>query len=197
MRTILSSLVFLTLLAQSVTAFAQEPVPKTEPAVIPRRSGFTFELGLGASFMNVDSPRLPVESPKLGLAPLSFGIGGFFSRDVALTFRGTGTSLFQERGGGTEQVLLGYYGPSLQVYLAERLFIGGGVGLGVLVGSSLERARPTERLGEIGLGLQGRLGWAFYASKAHQFSLITEALHARTDNASSVGAALSLGWQYF
>lgn len=102
-----------------------------------------------ASFMSVDSDRL--DRAKLGLAPLSFGIGGFFSRRFALTSRGTGTSLFIDRGNGTEQVVLAYYGPSLQYYAAESVFVGGGVGLGVLAGNPFVDARQKSRLDPLGI----------------------------------------------
>src|SRR5690606_3538251 len=103
-------------LAAGATPPRRSPAASSGRAPIPRRRGFTLDLGLGASFMSVDSDRL--DRAKLGLAPLSFGIGGFFSRRFALTFRGTGTSLFIDRGNGTEQVVLAYYGPSLQYYAA-------------------------------------------------------------------------------
>lgn len=171
--------------------------PPAEPPALPRRSGFTFEMGLGGSFMHVSSdPR--VEKSKLGLAPLSFGIGGFFSRDVALTFRATGASLFQDRGGATEQVVLASYGPSLQYYVSEQVFIGGGIGVGLLAGNPFaNQGRGVERIAEAGFAGHTRVGWAFFASKAHQLSLSTEAIHARTGEVSSTGVTLALGWQYF
>lgn len=43
-----------------------------------------------------------------------------------------------------------------------------------------------------------RAGWAFYASKANQFSLMTEAIGFRApDGATATGFTLALGWQYF
>jgi hypothetical protein len=35
------------------------------------------------------------------------------------------------------------------------------------------------------------------ASKAHQFSLYTDAIYAHTGDTSSTGVTLCLGWQYF
>lgn len=188
---------FLSLFA-STAARAQEPsAPAAEPAPVARRSGFTMELGLGGAFTHVDAdPR--VEPAKFGLAPLSLGLGGFFSRNVALTFRATGSSLFQNRGGSTEQVLVGSYGPSLQIYVSENVFIGGGAGLGVLYGNpSSKLPLGVEPIREIGFAGHTRVGWAFYTSKAHQLSIYTDAIYARAGDASATGVTLCLGWQYF
>lgn len=175
----------------------QEAAAAATATPVPRRSGFTFELGLGGSFTHVDAdPR--VEGAKFGLAPLSFGIGGFLSRNVALTFRATGASLFQNRGGTTEQVLVGSYGPSLQIYVAENVFIGAGAGLGVLFGNPASKLDAgVEPIRDLGFAGHSRVGWAFFASKAHQLSLYTDAIYARAGDANATGVTLCLGWQYF
>lgn len=192
---LLGLLVTSSIVSFSESAHAQEAPATASP--VPRRSGFTFELGLGGSFTHVDSdPR--VEGAKFGLAPLSFGIGGFLSRNVALTFRATGASLFQNRGGMTEQVLVGSYGPSLQIYVTENVFVGAGAGIGILYGDPTSKLpRGVEPIGDLGFAGHSRVGWAFYASKAHQLSIYTDAIYARTGDTSSTGVTLCLGWQYF
>jgi hypothetical protein len=195
----LFSIAAASVLFASTAAHAQEPAPASTGAAPPvaRRSGFTMELGLGGAFTHVDADSR-VEPAKFGLAPLSFGIGGFFSRNVALTFRATGVSLFQNRGGRTEQVLVGSYGPSLQIYVSENVFVGAGVGLGVLYGSPSSRLPvDVEPIRELGFSGHSRVGWAFHASKAHQFSIYTDAIYARAGEANATGITLCLGWQYF
>jgi hypothetical protein len=174
------------------------PVQKPDPN-FPRRQGFTIELGLGVSYMGVDSMK-NVESGKVGLAPLSLGLGAFVSRDVAISFRMTGTSLFQDRGGKMEQVVLGFYGGAIQYYVSERAFVGGGLGLGLVAGNPLvgqtagvEAIKP--RAGLAGLA---RVGVVLYADKANQLALMSEVVPAYLgDDTNAVGVALALGFQHY
>jgi hypothetical protein len=176
--------------------------PTKEEANRQKRSGFTMEIGLGASFMTSDVKR--VEDEKFGLAPLSVGLGAWLSRDVALTFRMTGTSLFQDRAGKTEQVVLGFYGAGVQYYLSDHVFLGGGLGLGLIaglpVGGGLTIERGADRfVPRAGLAAHFRSGFAFYSDKKNQVSFTTEVVPLWLGDsgiaADAVGFSIGLGWQ--
>jgi hypothetical protein len=139
----------------------------------------------------------PKNDGEFGLAPLELGLGGFLNRDLALTFRMTGGSVIHDdpRTGMT-QTVLGYYGPALQYYVNDHLFLGGGVGLGVY-GVNPYLARRTDPKPDVGVAFDGRIGWAFLATKSHQLSLMTELIPARVDGRDVFTGTLALGYQYF
>lgn len=194
--------------AAPLPAVATAPAPaREEPAKKAseeeqKRQGFTMEIGLGASFMTRTDEVNRVEDDKFGLAPLSIGLGAWLSRDVAVTFRMSGTSLFQDRGGGTEQVVLGFYGTSLQYYVTDKVYLGGGVGLGLLAGLPLGLDFNRNRdafVPRAGVAGSLRTGVAFFSNKRNQVSLTGEVVPLWLGDSGArpdvVGFAVGLGWQ--
>jgi hypothetical protein len=181
----------------------EAPPPSPEDKNRQKRDGFTMEIGIGASFMTKSDEIKRVEDNKFGLAPISIGLGAWLSRDTALTFRMTGTSLFQDRAGKTEQVVLGFYGAGLQYYVNEKVYVGGGVGLGLLaglpVGGGLVDRSADRFIPRAGVAAQVRTGFAFYSDKKNQLSITGEIVPLWLGDAGArpdaVGFAVGLGWQ--
>ena len=182
--------------ADGETVQPHETTPPEEDANLPRRSGFTLELGLGGSFANIESDR--ESQQKFGLAPLSLSLGGFFNRDIALMFRATGSSIFGSERGQTTQALIGFYGPAVQYYPNDRFYIGAGVGLGLYATNNPALATASHpAFIESGLAFDARLGFVLIASKAHQLSIYTEVIPAKFDDTSALGLNLAVGYQFY
>ncbi len=168
---------------------------------LPQREGLTLELGIGASVMALDNAPAEAARDNVGLAPLSLGIGGFLSPDVALTFRMTGTSSFRDRGAGLEQTVLGFYGPSLQYFVSDDLFVSGGVGLGLLAHNpflaSESRVKVTPMESRVGFAGNARIGWNFLKTKGAGLVLYAEATPARLEDVTAFGMAVGLGFQSY
>jgi hypothetical protein len=214
-RIALASLVaVLGLVAVPTSAFAQEtPSPSPEPEVTPPgeqpaatgaaeyvRHGFTMELGLGLSHTAVWSDVSAREHSDLGLAPLSLGLGGFLSPRVALIGRASGTSTFRDDAQGKSyQTLNAFYGPTLQYWATDRLYVGGGVGLAVLAADPLKSGSNKDvQFIETGLGFTARLGWAFALPGDHNaLTLGVEAFASRFADSTTMATATTLGWQFF
>jgi len=178
----------------------EHPAPEAREAYVPH--GFTFELGLGISQTSIQSDLASRERNATGLAPLSFGIGGFLSPKVALMFRGSGTSLFREDAlNRSYQVVNGHYGPSVQVWVTDRFFVGGGVGVAILATTPFQRLARADQFTEIGFGVNGRAGWAFALAGKHAFTVSLDLYGSRTGgdrdatSSTTVATALNLGWQ--
>ena len=207
-RTVASlALGVLGLVAVPSSASAQEESPEatTEEAPAARegseyqRHGFTMELGLGMSRTGTRSEVDGRDHSAFGLAPLSLGLGGFLTPHLALIGRAAGTSYFREDPRGTSyQTVSGFYGPTLQYWPTERLFVGGGVGLAVLAADLYKDASKDVRFLETGFGLNARAGWAFLLPGTHHaFTLSVDAFGSRFDKSNTLATAMNLGWQFF
>jgi hypothetical protein len=207
------------------TGDASEPAPATPPTDLPPadpppaapppaygpatyepasdggyvRHGFTMELGIGISHTAVSarSGYSEREHAAVGLAPLSFAFGGFLTPRLALLGRGAGTSTFRKDASGkTYQTVNAVYGPTLQYWATDRFFVGGGPGVAVLAADLYGQTRDA-RVVEIGLGLNGRVGFAFaLPGDHHALSLMLDVFGSRFSNTSTLAGALNLGWQF-
>jgi hypothetical protein len=182
-------------------------VARTSGAAVPDRSGFTLELGIGPAvnvlFEDLHSvttfnPAAPGTSgvvseytrtrAYVGVAPLSLSLGGFLSRNVALMFRLAGTSHFKNR----DQIVNGFYGPAIQYWLSDGVFIGGGVGLGILAPNPLISSSSE---GKAGLAFNARLGVSPWSLEHHWFGAVLELFPAVYERTRVLGMALNLQWQ--
>lgn len=187
---------------------AAQPAPATSEMAAPgrtkagpERKGVTFEAGIGASLTSLgDAAGAGVSGSRFGLAPLNLALGGFLTRDVALSFRITGTSVFHDSlGGGTRQMVLGFYGPSLQVFLSDDVFVSGGIGLGLLADNPLLRGRSDSPSPKPLVGLAGnaRIGWNLFTTKDVALLTYAEVTPARVEDVNALGFALGLGFQAY
>lgn len=158
------------------------------------RSGFTSELGLGIAHTSVSNEGGGGVS-KIGLAPLSFSLGGFVTPDLAIMGRAAGTSFFgEDRNGKLVQTGNLFYGVVMQGWLSESFFVGGGVGYMIYGLNPL--ISPNARM-VAGWGLTARGGWSFASTRHHSFDLVLELFPSFYDGAKVFGTALNLEWQYF
>lgn len=138
-----------------LVAFAVIPVILWSPfhvagqeQALPDRGGFTLLLDAGLGLQH-DGYFGETEA---GFAGVNLGIGGFLTRDLALVFRVSGTTVSYDGLGQTS----GVGGPTAQLWLNDRLHLEGGVGAllaaGAVSGGALlftllkalfGRARPT------------------------------------------------------
>lgn len=188
-------------------ALALTAAARTSAAAAPDRSGFTMELSLGpavdvlfedvhdvalslgpSGFSNSESEHTLTRA-YFGLAPLSLGLGGFFSRDFALMFRLAGTSHFKNR----DQILNGFYGPAVQYWLSDGVFVGGGVGLGVLAPNPLVSSSYSD--GKLGVAFNATMGVSPWSFEHHWFGAVLDLFPAIYERTRVLGIALNLQWQ--
>lgn len=189
--------------APSAPAFAPVPVPTrsespptSDPSAPYVPHGFTMALGLGLSHTAIGSDLASRERSDLGLAPLSLNLGGFLSPRVALMARMAGTSVFREDARNKAyQVVNGFYGPSVQYWATDSLFLGGGVGLAVLATNPLMSVSRENRFTEVGVGANARLGWAFALPGKSAFSLVLDLYGSRFEQSGALASALNIEWQ--
>ncbi|MDF3071320.1 MAG: hypothetical protein K0R38_6921 [Polyangiaceae bacterium] len=167
----------------------------------PRHQGFTGDLGIGVSLMNVPSFSTscgpyggctPVpRSSHFGLAPLSLSLGGFITPRVALLARAAGTSYFED---GT-QMTHNFYGIIAEVWPIDEIFVSGGVGLGLYGPNPLFSRSSREAVG--GWALDFRIGAALAQGTNHDFTLALEAIPGFYDGETVQGFALVGAWKWY
>lgn len=91
---------------------------------------------------------------KFGLAPLSLSLGGFFSPTVALLFRASGTSYFDN----DSQYVNNFYGPIVEIWPHDRFYLSAGIGFGVFGPNPLVSKSSRDPVG--GLAFDARAGVA-------------------------------------
>jgi hypothetical protein len=186
--------------ATAPPAASEETAPPVEPKAdekyVPH--GFTIEVGLGISFMSSSSSQPFADHSAIGLAPLSLSLGGFLSPQFALMGRIAGTSFFRETvDGRTYQIGNTFVGPELQWWPSERIFLAGGVGLGLYGTNALQDVPKDYQFNESGLGFDARAGWVFaVGGKQHAFGLVAEFVPTFTKQSTVMGSALNLQWQF-
>lgn len=115
----------------------------------------TFEANLGLGWIRGEFDGRSATSD-LALGGLSLGLGGWVSPKVAITGRIAGVT-YSEDGTNYSDV---FFGPSLQYWVDDHFWLGGGVGLGILAVSG-DGADPSADNNETGLGFDLRVGYTF------------------------------------
>src|SRR5687767_13486324 len=132
------------MLVRVVGLFALATLLAGDHAVAQERGGFTALVDIGAGVQNDTS----IQETKAGLAGLSFGVGGFFTRDLALMFRLTGTNVKYDFGAaGDYRQVSGVAGPTVQYWLSNRFNIEAGAGWGFWSGADEDETGPGLILG--------------------------------------------------
>ena len=135
------------LVASSARADEPYPPPPTyQPAV--RELGVTFEASAGVG--KLAALAMEGGASITGIGGPALGFGGFLSPRFALGVRLTGATIIDEGFG-----YIGTLAPNAQVWLGDRAWLGGGLGLGLLAacGGGCDMAR--------GVGFNLRAGYAF------------------------------------
>ena len=149
----------------------------------PDRGGFTFLVNLGAGIQS-DSA---LEETKTGLAGLNVGVGGFFTPNLAIMGRFSGTSATYDTVSGEFSQRSGVVGPSLQYWANDKLYVEGGVGLGWW---------SVEDDSDRGLGLILGAGYTVWNRGKHNLQVGVEYAPAFTDTAVH-NFGITFGYQLF
>jgi hypothetical protein len=155
----------------------QQPPPGYQPMAAPLpmaslRRGLTGELNLGLGFIWARNGDGQESDTEVALAGLSAGIGGWLNPQMALTLRGAGATYSTDVGVGSARFTTGVVGPSLQYWLDDRLWLGGGAGLG-FAAITIDGA-DTQPDPETGFGLDLRAGYTFTSGTANTFNVSVE-----------------------
>lgn len=169
------------------------PVYAPPPAPTTFHRGTTFEANIGVGFIHASAGSVS-DNSDASLGGLDLGVGGWLGEHLALTVRIAGLTYSQDAGRFTDA----YFGPSLQYWLDNNFWFGGGAGLGVLAVGSNGSTTNSDSVG--GFSLDLRAGYSFSSSSANTFNLSVElnpGWYSRdSQSASYTGVALLLGYQY-
>ncbi len=171
----------------------------------PQRQGFTGDLGLGVALTNVPqqggcdsfdgtgciTSEEESRALEIGLAPISVSLGGFLSPSTALLFRIGSTSYFKNG----DQIVHGFYGPILEVWLHESFYASGGVGLGIYGPNTLLSSGSQDA--ELGVTLDLRGGAALINGIDHDLTLSLEVIPGIYDGDVVLGSALVVAWKWY
>jgi hypothetical protein len=181
-------------------AAAVANLTSTARAETPEREGFTLELGAGPAFTSfsqlrtasLNSEGTAYTVPYVGLNPIAVSAGGFFTRDLAGMGRITNTSFFRDG----EYVVNTFFGPAMQYWFADEVFVGGGVGLGI-VGAFPPLLGKAEVKPKPGYAFSARVGVAPWTSETQRFGFSLEFVPAFFEVYRVLGLALNFEWQRF
>lgn len=170
MRATLFSL-FVTVLF-STSVFAQD------------RGGFTALVDLGAGVQNDSS----IEETAVGLAGLSFGAGAFLNENLAVMFRLAGTRVTYDLNGFDYGQSSGFFGPSLQYWLSDRVNVETGAGWGFWRGDTDED--------NTGFGLLLGAGVSVFNRGKHNLQVGVQYAPAFTDPGTVHNFGFTFGYQF-
>jgi hypothetical protein len=157
------------------------PAASQERATVDR-GGFTLLLNAGIGFQHDNY----LGSTETGFAGLNLGIGGFLTRDVALVFRASATTVDYSGLGQTS----GVGGPAVQVWLSDRLHLegGGGIGFWSLRGFGGRSSDPA-------FGVILGAGYALISHGRQTLRIGVEYAPAFTQPGVVHNLGISVGWQ--
>jgi hypothetical protein len=160
------------------------------PPPPPRRGhqGVTFELSLGLGVTHVAVDDLESKS-FTGLSGLNIGLGGWITPTTALSFRIAGTSFVRDIGGVDVQFISGFVGPSAQVLVSREVWVGAGVGLGILT-TDQDDIEP-----ERGFAVDLRVGAFLVQTRKNALQLSAEVAPGFYDGGRVTSIGFQLGWQ--
>lgn len=171
--------------------------------VRPQRTGFTLELGIGGAvtfffdrLSSVGHSSTGEDTSEHyyktrifgGIAPLSFGIGGFLSENVALMFRASGTNYFRTN----DPAAVLFYGPALQLWASDALMFGVGAGLGV------HSKDVQQGIDALGVASSLRASYSFFRRPTQVANVGLELVPAFFPDTLDItlGTAVIVGWQF-
>jgi hypothetical protein len=142
---------------------------------------FTIEASLGAGVMLAGKD----VSGRFGIAPIGVTLGTFVYDKLAVGVRLSGAVYV-----GDPAAANSFIGIVVQPWLSERVFLEGGLGIGVLH-PDLGDLGATEQ----GFGLCLRGGYGFTRLGRHGFAIVLEAYPSFYSSRSLFGATLGVQWQ--
>jgi hypothetical protein len=178
----------------------------TAAAAEPDRSGFTGDLGLGFALVSVPvhktihvfSGGIPTyqgttthRELKVGYSPLSLSVGAFLTPDVAMLFRLSGTAYLV----AGDQYDHSFYGPIVEFWPHDRVFLSGGFGLALLGPDPLLSSSDAET--ELGFAPDLRAGVALINDDNHDLTLSAEFIPGFYDVGNVQGYAIVAAWKWY
>ena len=173
----------------SLLVLALPGIAAAQPAVVdegrvptgPDRSGWTVEASIGGGGLWQASGEVRTHA---ALSGINGSLGGFVTPSTALTLRLAGVAYRVEDG---DMNSIGFFGPAVQHHITDRLFLGGGVGIGV-DGDSAEDAGVAGDL---------RVGYNLLVGRYGGVHLALELTPAWFDSGATVGVGVQVGAQLF
>ncbi|MGE0871381.1 MAG: hypothetical protein AB7P03_22660 [Kofleriaceae bacterium] len=167
----------------------QPPVYAPQPAP-SYRQGFTFEANIGVGWAQVsDEDGNNTVTSDAALGGLNLGFGGWLNQNMALSLRFAGVS---DRENGLTAVAV-FAGPSLQYWLDDHFWLGGGAGLARV---AILDSDNDEQAGINGFGLDLRAGYTFSSGSPNTFNASVELTPGFYDGGSITGIGLLFGYQH-
>jgi len=174
------------------------PVYAPPPAPATFHRGTTFEVNLGLGFIHA-SLGTQSDNSDAALGGADLGVGGWLNEHLALTVRLSGVTYVE----GANRLTDAFLGPSLQYWIDNNFWIGGGAGLGALGFSNATGDSNSKG----GFSLDLRAGYSFSSSSANTFNISVELNPgwysidpgfdvSGSTTASYTGVALLAGYQY-
>jgi hypothetical protein len=176
--------------------YPPQPQPYAQPAYPPAvyqqpqpslRNGMTVELNLGFGYASTSSDSGESSTSDVVLGGLDLGIGGWIGPNLALTGRIAGIT-DSENGFTVASV---FVGPSLQYWVDNHFWLGGGAGL-----ARFAVFGEGQSIGENGFGLDLRGGYTFSENTENTFNVSLELTPGFFDGASITGIAVLAGYQH-
>lgn len=169
-------------------------VPPSQPPASSSRlgRGLTLELALGLGWIRLAPERRePITEDATG--GLNLGVGLWISPRDALTLRIAGATHKEKQEG---ELNCAFIGPSLQHWLDDRIWMGVGLGLGVVSLKYADELALPDPEPKTGLGLDLRAGFAFVSWGQNQLSASFELTPVLLEDGSVTAAGLLLAYQY-
>jgi hypothetical protein len=176
-----SLVMMLVLMFGSSSAFAQAVTQVVDPEELPpppstyapppaaSRSGVTFEANLGLGLVWARAGNWGSSDTETALAGLDLGLGGWLRDDMALSVRVAGATFSPEAG---TRFTTGFLGLSLQNWVSDHAWIGGGAGLAFFTAHVDSAAAQPDP--DTGFGLDLRAGYTFNPGSDNTFNLSIE-----------------------
>ena len=176
---------------------AQQPVYQQAP--VSNRNGLTFEANIGFGLLHFSGEGDSDSEGALG--GIALGLGGWINEKMAVTARLAPVTYFESNDGGDFYLSAIFFGPSVQYWIDDHIWLGGGAGLAIarLAFSGGGESASDSRTG---LGLDLRAGYTFSTSTDSTWNVsaeITPGFYSDNDEGSGgqfTGLALLLGYQH-
>jgi hypothetical protein len=149
----------------------------------PDKSGFTFLVNLGVGIQKDTA----LDETGKGLAGLNAGVGGFLKPNLAVLGRFSGTNVSYETPFGDVSQISGVFGGSLQYWTSDKVYVEGGVGVGLW---------SVEDESERGLGLILGAGYTIWNRGRHNLQVGVEYAPVFTDSKIH-NFGFTVGYQMF
>jgi hypothetical protein len=126
----------------------------------------------------------------LGFALLSLSLGGFVRQDTAVLVHVAGTSY----ANGRDLMLYNFYGPVLEWWPMDSLFLSWGAGLSTFGRNPLE-SRPSRTV--VGVGLDARVGVALAQGRDNDLTFAFETIPGFFGSSPLLGVAAICAWKFY